>query len=275
MAQGIISIHPNMDMFAIAKSITDDYRSDVNVYLGNAQFKPISNKMRASRVLKMHFSEDGEKLFVLSNYTSLSLHTFCVDNKKLKECAPFDTNQDRLYHKYQYVQSPNKRFIVDTESKDMAVYDLLADEYITSIPVDVGSELQSDLINSSFIDFSIDSKWLVIKGKLDGKHGFAILKLPETTLSTPSFDCSKAHTQVEKTICSDKELSLLDAKLATDYKIVGDKIGDDRIEFTNEQRAWLKQRNTCTSTECLTKTYFQRIDSLCRQYPEQLSNKPM
>ena len=82
-----------------------------------------------------------------------------------------------------------------------------------------------------------------------------------------SFDCNKAATWVEKTVCADSKLSKLDEAMATKYK----NELDDYVSFEyqkffkdetlDKQRLWLKfQRNTCKDTSCLMREYQQRIE---------------
>lgn len=74
-----------------------------------------------------------------------------------------------------------------------------------------------------------------------------------------SFDCSKASTFVEKTICADEELSSLDVKLADAYNtaIAGTS---DKVALRDEQRLWLREtRDKCNNVDCLNKVYRLRI----------------
>lgn len=57
----------------------------------------------------------------------------------------------------------------------------------------------------------------------------------------PSFDCTKAVTLVEKTICSDAELSALDREFAKVYRRALDA-AKDRQSVLSEQRSWLQER---------------------------------
>jgi uncharacterized protein len=76
-----------------------------------------------------------------------------------------------------------------------------------------------------------------------------------------SFDCAKAATLVEKTICSEKRLSELDDLLMQSYRqAVANVANKDAIKA--EQRAWLKNRNLCLDPECLRKSYEERIKQL-------------
>lgn len=93
------------------------------------------------------------------------------------------------------------------------------------------------------------------------------------TLSTvafadgPSFNCAKASTYVEKTICGSQLLSKLDVALAKNYKDMlfaanVDGAGDD---FKSEQKAWVAKRNKCTTEKCLVDLYRERVDGVCDQ----------
>ncbi len=80
-----------------------------------------------------------------------------------------------------------------------------------------------------------------------------------------SFDCKKASSFIEHTICSESELSKLDEDLLTAYKISLDMcFTDEAIKQTKqEQRQWLKNvRNACTDVSCLKRVYKERIETL-------------
>ena len=85
------------------------------------------------------------------------------------------------------------------------------------------------------------------------------------TNSGPSFNCNKAHTLVEKTICGTQRLSQLDLNLSTVYK----KTVTDNKNIRTEQLAWIKQRNHCSTEEeiisCLENSYLLRIKQLKNQ----------
>ncbi len=75
-----------------------------------------------------------------------------------------------------------------------------------------------------------------------------------------SFDCQKASTDVEKLICSDTQLSVLDEDLAKAYKSAVQK-DPDRVK--TQQQRWLKYtRNDCNTLECLKDAYRFQIDRL-------------
>ena len=81
---------------------------------------------------------------------------------------------------------------------------------------------------------------------------------PSATANSPSFDCRKATTTVEKLICTNPELSKLDVSLAETYKEAVSKAPSIR----DDQRSWNVEKNKCTDTNCLKATYEDRISEL-------------
>lgn len=80
-----------------------------------------------------------------------------------------------------------------------------------------------------------------------------------TGLYSASFNCKKASTFIENTICSDAELSKLDEQLAAAYKKVWHSMSD-RTDLKKDQFDWLKNnRNKCTSLEELKTSYINRV----------------
>lgn len=83
---------------------------------------------------------------------------------------------------------------------------------------------------------------------------------PSKTLTTgrASFNCGRARTQVERFICADPKLGLMDQQMASLYA--------DRRRAEpgsgDEQLAWIAGRNQCKDTACLYNVYQTRIDEL-------------
>lgn len=77
-----------------------------------------------------------------------------------------------------------------------------------------------------------------------------------------SFDCAKGATSIEKTICSDSQLSELDSQLLQSYKkAISTSPDADGLKF--EQKEWLKNiRNKCTDAGCMKQAYTERISTL-------------
>jgi hypothetical protein len=101
---------------------------------------------------------------------------------------------------------------------------------------------------------------------------------------SPSFNCFRArendpapdnpnyvepsYIKIERTICDNPKLSLLDVILNNYYKHIKSANGNKNMQLLDTQRAWLKQRNTCETAQCLTDAYTRRIKELCEQHPE-------
>lgn len=85
-----------------------------------------------------------------------------------------------------------------------------------------------------------------------------------TATFAASFNCSTAARPIEKTICSDQELSSLDEKLNQSYQNALSK----NPEIRATQREWLKALSLCntdaTPTECLKQAFRARIQVLNR-----------
>lgn len=78
----------------------------------------------------------------------------------------------------------------------------------------------------------------------------------------PSFNCSKASTDIEHEICHSSELSALDLKLAKLYQTaLAHSL--EKEDIRHAQILWLRgQRNECTNDECLIAAYQRRISQL-------------
>jgi uncharacterized protein YecT (DUF1311 family) len=72
----------------------------------------------------------------------------------------------------------------------------------------------------------------------------------------PSFDCNKAKSLVEKSICGDEVLKMFDGEMANAFRRWVHHAGD---EARNDQRRWLKIRNT----SCTDKN--EKVDLGCLQ----------
>ena len=74
-----------------------------------------------------------------------------------------------------------------------------------------------------------------------------------------SFDCGKARTSVEKSICANPSLSQLDDSMASAYKDAVDRGGE---KVRNDQRAWLTEREKCKDENCIRIQYQERTVAL-------------
>jgi hypothetical protein len=76
--------------------------------------------------------------------------------------------------------------------------------------------------------------------------------------SRPSFDCTKASTQVEKLICSSSALSQADSDMAGEYRRMYSTPGADSNLIKQGQREFIAKRNLCTTEECVAEAYKAR-----------------
>lgn len=82
-----------------------------------------------------------------------------------------------------------------------------------------------------------------------------------------SFDCAKARSDVEIKICENKQLADADREMASLYTgLLADLPDSDKNQLKHEQRAWLKTRAFCGSSnviiDCLEDVYAKRIEAL-------------
>jgi len=93
-----------------------------------------------------------------------------------------------------------------------------------------------------------------------------------------SFDCTKANTIIERTICSNETLAEKDCLLGYVYKYsLHDALSaEHRKTITDDQRDWIKERNrfceerpAAELTDCLTQLTNQRALGLIKIYGPQ------
>lgn len=88
----------------------------------------------------------------------------------------------------------------------------------------------------------------------------AFERAPEAKQNRPSFDCRRAGTRVEHLICGDAYLSQLDHRMANAYAEFRRRISSaERVRLRENQRLWLADRSRCTTIDCLSATYQDRI----------------
>jgi uncharacterized protein YecT (DUF1311 family) len=97
-----------------------------------------------------------------------------------------------------------------------------------------------------------------------------------TSDDNPSFSCKKARTFTEKAICDNKGIARLDRKMAKAYSLLKsgffykEKHEDKVKSLKNEQRTWVKKRNSCKKKQaylsCYESMYFQRLKYLDKNF---------
>jgi len=116
-----------------------------------------------------------------------------------------------------------------------------------------------------FVDFGLphmpgveETKFVISKREprgvfLHNGHIFRDLpggQLPEPLIEGPSFDCRKALSEVEKTICAREDLSLWDSLVAQAY-VRALARSPDPLRVRQDQRRWLRQRDQCSDPICI------------------------
>jgi uncharacterized protein len=91
-----------------------------------------------------------------------------------------------------------------------------------------------------------------------------------------SFDCNKASAMDELAICSDRELSELDVRMAVWFEAITGLVPmGTRGAIQDEQLEWLKSRASCNSDRaCLRAEYLARIEALKKHYEAIKSRGP-
>lgn len=94
---------------------------------------------------------------------------------------------------------------------------------------------------------------LTLNGRKRFLCGIGLLVLAVSAQGA-SFDCGKASTKVEHTICDSPYLSQLDTELGMAYQeALQVKEQADKIRQTHRQ--WMKGRNACEDSSCVLKAY--------------------
>jgi len=85
---------------------------------------------------------------------------------------------------------------------------------------------------------------------------FFFLVIPQSLLSA-SFDCNSEKTNIEKLICSNSEISVLDNDLSKAYFDTKNLAKKPNL-FKKNQLEWLKKRNKCKNESCIINEYKTR-----------------
>lgn len=93
--------------------------------------------------------------------------------------------------------------------------------------------------------------------------------MPELRVQ-PSFDCAKSSSAVEHMICGNQDLAELDQEMAVAYRRAFNT-SSMAWALRDTQQAWIKNRNICTSTQCVGNAYKNRIIELNRSHSQPAS----
>ena len=80
------------------------------------------------------------------------------------------------------------------------------------------------------------------------------------TARAASFPCRQAKTKIEKTVCGNPELSMLDEHLGRYYAAARSALKSADTCLVGDQKNWLRtRRDTCGNAACLRLAYLQRL----------------
>lgn len=86
--------------------------------------------------------------------------------------------------------------------------------------------------------------------------------LPKDNVA-PSFNCRRAHANVNRMICGDPELAALDRELAVRYRAVDRRTSHNEfVSLHDEETEFLNRRQNCRTPACVASLYRARIDEL-------------
>lgn len=109
---------------------------------------------------------------------------------------------------------------------------------------------------------------LVVLGAAIG----VVVLFAATPVWAAGFDCDKANTPTEKTICATPGISSLDGQLLKDYRHALDVVADKEALIA-AQRSWLLERNHCGDDGgCILTAYQKRLKELrlCDMRPTEI-----
>jgi hypothetical protein len=184
-------------------------------------------------------TDDGKELYVelesvvwvnlLDNIVSSALFKPILEVKKANEIQQNEQIKDQAKQEIEQLQEQTKQAKVETE-KLKAI-----DEKQNA------EQLKQDLVDAQ-------------KSKLTQRNQ----ELPTTIkIVSPAFDCKKAKSPTEITICANPELSALDVENMTAYKKA--KL-EDPIETKETLSLSIKQKNSCKmNVKCIKDSYIDSI----------------
>lgn len=86
-----------------------------------------------------------------------------------------------------------------------------------------------------------------------------------------SFNCAKAASYAEKSICTDSVLSHLDDQLSSEYGRALDSAAN-RNQVRLDQQEWLRLRDNCKTKSCLETSMSKRLNALADVTPQQANS---
>jgi uncharacterized protein YecT (DUF1311 family) len=99
---------------------------------------------------------------------------------------------------------------------------------------------------------------------IDNSGIFVLTRRPPGAQPRASFECSKARSAAERTICGNYDLAAWDRSVALAWRQASER--NARDELLTSQKEWLKKRDACgASAECLEEQMFARVGYLVQR----------
>lgn len=109
--------------------------------------------------------------------------------------------------------------------------------------------------------------WTVVLGLVPG----ASAALAQDSMARAGFDCARAEAPIEKLICGNPTLAVLDRETTRVLTLTREDASVSQPNVLKDQDTWIKQRDECmTSTDkerCLADSYVARISALRSDSP--------
>jgi len=114
--------------------------------------------------------------------------------------------------------------------------------------------------------------WFVLQGRdslamrVDGTALLMLSRVPAGAKPRASFDCARATSPTEKTLCSQTALAGLDRSVSAAWLGALERKPSDTARLHDEQAAWLVKRDRCgTDAACLEEQLQLRIEELVQE----------
>jgi uncharacterized protein YecT (DUF1311 family) len=95
---------------------------------------------------------------------------------------------------------------------------------------------------------------------------FVLVDVHQLPFFRTSFDCARARTDAENTVCANEDLADADRELAAAYAgLVSRLPPEEKGRLREEQRQWMRMRDGCTYKwvhDCLSALYRERLATL-------------
>lgn len=95
----------------------------------------------------------------------------------------------------------------------------------------------------------------------------------EANRSAPSFNCSRARSYSERTICADSELARLDRDLGRLHARAKSAALDSAAFRRRNDREWQRRERNCRDRECLVRWYAERREQLLNDDAQNFSGR--